>query len=57
MHIMKKEPFGITVGPADQCYWFKENELGMCITIIHINDILIIVKNEQIQEFATKIQK
>ena len=40
--IMKKEPFGFTVSPADPFY---------------VDDMLNIGKNEQIQEFATKIQK
>ena len=36
---------------------FKENELGVCIIIMYVDDMLIIGKKEQIQEFATKIQK
>ena len=55
--IMKKEPFGFTVSPADPCMLFKENELAICIIIMYVDDMLIIGKNEQIQEFATKIQK
>ena len=54
---MKKEPFGVTVSHADLCMLFKENELEICIIIMYIDDILIIGKNEQIQEFATMIQK
>ena len=53
---MKKEPFGFTVSPADPGMLFKENELAICIIIMHVDDMLIIGKNEQIQEFATKIQ-
>ena len=56
VHIMKKEPFGFTVSPADPCVLFKENELGICIIIMYVDDMLIIAKNKQIQEFATKIQ-
>ena len=55
--ITKKEPFGFTVNPADPCMLFKENELGICIIIMNVDDMLIIGKNEQIQEFATKMQK
>ena len=55
--IKKKEPFGFTVSPADLCVLFKENELGICIIIMYVDDMLIIGKNEQIQEFATNIQK
>ena len=47
--ITKKEPFGFTVS--------RENELGICIIIMYVDDMLIIGKKEQIQEFATKIQK
>ena len=53
----KKEPFGFQVSPADPCILFKENELGVCIIIMYVDDMLIIGKKEQIQEFATKIQK
>ena len=54
---MKKEPFGFTVSPADPYMPFKENELGICIIIMYVDDMLIIGKNEQIQEFATKRQE
>ena len=54
---IKKEPFGFTVSPADPCMLFKENNLGICIIIVYVDDMLIIGKKEQIQEFATKIQK
>ena len=54
---IKKEPFGFTVSPADQCMLFKENNLGICIIIMYVDDMLIIGKRAQIQEFATMIQK
>ena len=57
MDTAKKEPFGFKVKPADPCMPFKENELGVCIIIMYVDDMLIIGKKEQIQEFATKIQK
>ena len=57
MDTVKKEPFGFTVSPADPCMSFKENNLGVCIIIIYVDDMLIIGKREQIQEFATMIQK
>ena len=53
----KKEPFGFTVSPVDPCMLFKENNLGICIIIMYVDDMLIIGKKEQIQEFATMIQK
>ena len=54
---IKKEPFGFTVSPADPCMLFKENNLGVCIIIMYVDDMLVIGKKEQIQEFATMIQK
>ena len=54
---IKKEPFGFTVSSADPCMLFKENSLGVCIIIMYVDDMLIIGKREQIQEFATMIQK
>ena len=52
-----KEPFGFTVSPADPCMLFKENNLGICIIIMYVDDMVIIGKKEQIQEFAIMIQK
>ena len=54
---IKKEPFGFTVSPAYQCMLFKENNLGICIIIMYVDDMLIIGKKEQIQECSTMIQK
>ena len=54
---IKKEPFGFTVSSADPCMLFKEKNLGICIIIMYVDDMLIIGKKEQIQEFATMIQK
>ena len=54
---IKKEPFGSTVSPADPCMLFKENNLGVCIIIMYVDEMLIIGEKEQIQEFATMIQK
>ena len=56
-----KSPVGMEeidqVSPADPCMLFKQNELGICIIIMYVDDMLIIGKKEQIQEFTTKIQK
>ena len=54
---IKKEPFSFTVSPADPFMLFKENNLGISIIIMYVDDMLIIGKGEQIQEFATMIQK
>ena len=53
----KKESFGFQVSLADPCMLFKQNEPGICIIIMYVDDLLIIGKKEQIQEFTTKIQK
>ena len=57
MDTIKKESFGFTVSPTDPCMLFKENELGICIITMYVDDMLIIGKKEQIQDFASKIQK
>ena len=54
---IKKESFGFQVSPADPCMLFKENELGICVIIMYVDDMLIIGKKERIQDFASKIQK
>ena len=57
VNTVKQELFGFQVSPADPCMLFKENELGVCIIIMYVDDMLIIGKKEQIQDFASKIQK
>ena len=57
VNTVKQEPFGFQVSPADPCMLFKENELGVCIIIMYVDDMLIIGKKEQIEDFASKIQK
>ena len=45
------------MSPADPCMLFKQNELGICIIKMYVDDMLIIGKKEQIKEFANNIQK
>ena len=54
---IKKEPFGFTVSPPDPCMLFKKNHLGIFTIIMYVDDMLIIGKKDQIQEFDTKIQQ
>ena len=54
---IKQESFGFKVSPADPCLLFKENELGICIIIMYVDDMLIIGRKEQIEDFANKIQE
>ena len=49
--------FWLSSSPADPCMLFKENEFGICIIRMYVDDMLIIGKKEQIQDFASKIQK
>ena len=56
VNTVKQEPFGFQVSPADPCMLFKENELGVCIIIMYVDDMLITGIKEQIQDFASKIQ-
>ena len=57
VNTVKQESFGFQVSPADSCMLFKENELGVCIIIMYADDMIIIGKKEQIQDFVSKIQK
>ena len=57
VNTVKQKPFGFRVSPADPCMLFEENELGVCIIIMYFDDMLIIGKKEQIQDFASEIQK
>ena len=53
----KMESFGFQVSPAVPCMLYKQDELGICIIIMYVDDMLIFRKKEQIQEFTNKIQK
>ena len=46
---IKKEPFGSTVSPADPCLLFKENDHGICIIIMYVDDMLIIGKRSKLK--------
>ena len=51
----KKKSFGFQVSPTDPCMLLKQNELGICIIIMYVDELII--PKEQIHEFTTKIQK
>ena len=53
----KKEPFGFQVSPADPCMLFKENELGVCIIIMYVDDMLIIGKRNRYKSLPPKHKK
>ena len=44
---IKKEHFGFTVSPADPCMLLKENNIGICIIIMYVDDMLIIGKRSK----------
>ena len=43
----KKESFGFQLSPADPCMLFKQYELGVCIIIMYVDDMLIIGKKSR----------
>ena len=54
---IKQQYYGFQVSPADPCMLFKENELGICIIIMYVEDMLITGKKKQIEDLAFKIQE
>ena len=53
----KHYPFGFQVSPADPCMLFKENELGVCIIIMCVDDMLIIGKRSKYKSLPLKYRK
>ena len=53
----KKERFGFKVSPADPRMLFKENELGVCIIIMYVDDMLIIGKRDRYKSLPPKYKK
>ena len=47
----------VNTAKKETCMIFKQNELGICIIIMYVDDMLIIGEKEQMQEFTTQIQK
>ena len=54
---IKKEPFGFTVSPADPCLLFKENNLGICIIIMYVDDMLIIGKRSKYKSLQPRYKR
>ena len=52
----KMQGGGFQLSEADQCMLYKEDEKGVCIIIIYIDDMLIIGKEEAI-DAAIKVLK
>ena len=53
----KMELFGFQVSPADPCMLFKQNELGVCIIIMYVDDMLIIEKSTDTRVYHKKFRK
>ena len=51
---VRKEPSGFQVSPADPCMLFNENELGVCIIIMYVDDMLIIGKRNRYKSLPLK---
>ena len=53
----KKESFGFHVSNADPCMLLKQNELGVCIIIIYVDDMLIIGERNRYKSLSPKFQR
>ena len=53
----RKEPLGFQVSPADPCMLFEENELGVCIIIMYVDDMLIIGKRNRYKSLPPKYKR
>ena len=54
---IKKEPFGFTVSPADPCMLFKENNLGICIIIMYVDDMVKIGKGHKYKNLQQRYKR
>ena len=57
VNMTKQELFGFQVSPADPCMLFQENELGVCIIILYVDDMLIIGKRSKYKSLQLKYRK
>ena len=57
VNTVKQEPFGFQVSPADPCMLFKKKELGVCIIIMYVDDMLIIGKRNRYKILTLKYRK
>ena len=57
VNLTKQEPFGFQGSPADPCMLFQENELGVCIIIMYVDDMLIIEKRSKYKSLPLKYKK
>ena len=48
---MVKIDVGFKISKADPCLLYRENELGICMIIIYINDMMVIGHKESKKEW------
>ena len=53
----KKESFGFQVSPGDPCMLFKQNEVGVCIIIMYVDDMFIIEKKNRYKSLPPKFRQ
>ena len=52
----KMQEGGLKLSEADPCMLYKEDDIGLCIIIIYIDDMLIIGKEEAIDDAIKVLQ-
>ena len=52
----KNKSFGFQVSPADPCMLFNQNEFGICIKIMYVDDMLTIGKRNGYKSFPPKFR-
>ena len=57
VNTVKQEPFGFQVSPADPCMLFKDNELGVCIIIMYVDEMLSLGRRSKYKTLPTKYKR
>ena len=57
VYTAKKESFGFQVSPADPCMRFKQNELGICIIIMYVDDMLLLERRTRYKSLQPKFRR
>ena len=53
---MIKIDAGFKVSKADPCLLYRENKLGICMTIIYADDMMVIGHNESITDVQERVK-
>ena len=54
---MTKPDMEFIISPADPCLLYRENNLGICMIIIYVDDMLLIGHKKSIQDLQKKVEK